>query len=106
MFKSNGKTFNSFSCKCLLTTKFFLRLVDAQDPELTARKGRDGRNTFDWTFFNTFAEINEWLDGRVIAYPNVLSVTTYGTSLEGRPLRVFRYSERAVSAYSDQQMFE
>jgi len=71
------------------------KLVDVQDPELTARKTLDGRNAFDWTFFNTFAEINTWLDSKVSAYPDVLTALNYGSSLEGRPLRVFRYSEKS-----------
>jgi len=70
------------------------KLVDAQDPELTARKTAEGRNVFDWTFFNTFDEINTWLDGRVAA-SNYLTSTVIGTSLEGRQIRAIRYSERA-----------
>jgi len=70
------------------------KLVDQQDPELTAHKGADGRNTFDWTFFNTFAEIQTWLDGRVSASQFLTSINI-GTSHQGRPLRCVRYSERA-----------
>jgi len=70
------------------------KLVDEQDPELTAPKTAEGRNTFDWTFYNTFDEINAWLDSRVTAYPNVLSSNIIGSSLEGRPIRLVRYSER------------
>jgi len=70
------------------------KLVDAVDPELTARKTAEGRNVFDWTFYNTFAEIMAWLDSRVSAYPNVLTNHVFGTSFQGKPLRLVRYSER------------
>ncbi|XP_037034305.1 zinc carboxypeptidase-like [Bradysia coprophila] len=70
-------------------------LVDQQDPELTARKTAEGRNAFDWTFFNTFDEIQSWLDGRIAAYPSVLSNIVIGRSLQNRVLRCVRYSERA-----------
>jgi len=71
------------------------KLVDMQDPELTAHKRANLTNVFDWTFFNTFAEIQTWLDQRVAQYPNVLTNIPIGTSHQGRPLRCFRYSERA-----------
>lgn len=51
----------------------------------------------DWTFYNTFDEIQRWLLDRVAAHPNVLSSVVIGTSSQGRPLTVVRYSERAVS---------
>lgn len=54
----------------------------------------DGRNVFDWTFFNTFDEINTWLDSRVDASP-YLSNTVIGTSHQGRQIRLLRYSEKA-----------
>lgn len=75
--------------------KIFCRLVDAQDPELTARKTADGQNAFDWTFFNTFDEINTWLDSKVEASPYLFN-TVIGQSLEGRPIRGLRYSEKTV----------
>jgi len=68
------------------------KLVDAQDPELTARKNAEGRNTFDWTFFNTHDEIHAWLDSRVTAHPNLLTNIILGTSVEGRQIRCVRYS--------------
>lgn len=69
------------------------KLVDQQDPELTATKTADGRNAFDWTFFNTLAEINSWLDARTSG-SNFLTARNIGTSSQGNPIRLFTYSER------------
>jgi carboxypeptidase A len=68
------------------------KLVDESDPELFLQRNPGARVDMDWTRFYTFDEINTWLDSKLGGY---LTVQNYGTSLEGRPLRVFRYSERA-----------
>lgn len=62
-----------------------------------ARKARNASIQYDWNGFFTFAEINAWLDSRIAANPNVLSNVIIGQSTEGRPLRLIRYSARAVS---------
>ncbi|KAJ6647129.1 Zinc carboxypeptidase A 1 [Pseudolycoriella hygida] len=83
---------NRFNIQFHIKVENIQKLVDQQDPELTAHKNAEGTNAFDWTFFNTFAEINSWLDSRVAAYPNLLTNINIGTSLQGRQIRVIRYS--------------
>ncbi|KAJ6635047.1 Zinc carboxypeptidase A 1 [Pseudolycoriella hygida] len=86
---------NRFEIQFHIKVENIQKLVDQQDPELTAKKTAEGRNAFDWTFFNTFAEINAWMDQRLAQYPNVLTNIPVGTSHQGRPLRCLRYTERA-----------
>lgn len=62
-----------------------------------ARAARNASIQHNWNGFFTYAEINAWLDGRIAAYPNVLNNVIIGQSFEGRPLRLIRYSARAVS---------
>jgi len=68
-------------------------LVDAQDPELLSRNTPEPRN-FAWDRFYTPAEMTTWLDG-LVQRCGPLTVTTIGTSFEGRPIRAFHYTERA-----------
>lgn len=70
-----------------------------QDPELSANTTSGTISNVDWTRFNTFDEIQSWLDGRVSASPYLYN-QVIGTSHQGRPLRCVRYSEQQVSYFS------
>lgn len=69
-------------------------LVDQQDPDLIKARNGETHFTMDWTRFYTFDEIQQWLDARVQA-SQFLTNHIIGTSHQGRPLRLVRYSERS-----------
>jgi murein tripeptide amidase MpaA len=46
----------------------------------------------DWTSYHTLQEIYAWLDETAAAHSNVMTVSDFGTSFEGRPMKVVKIS--------------
>lgn len=66
------------------------RLIDNERPTRQSR-------AFDWTDYKTYAEIYDWLDQQLVAFPTVLSNVELGNTYQGRPIRMVKLSYKAVS---------
>ncbi|KAJ6649863.1 Zinc carboxypeptidase A 1 [Pseudolycoriella hygida] len=68
------------------------KLIDAESPL------RQSREAFGWENYHTLDEINAWLDGLLISYPDILSVHHVGYSYQNREIRAIKLSHKNNSA--------
>lgn len=52
---------------------------------------------FGWEGYYPLDRIYEWVDKQLVAYPNILSNLSVGTSFEGRTIRAVKLSHNPVS---------
>jgi len=76
------------------------RLIDEQKAhsELIKKKQAEGPGAHAgadpfFSDYHTFDEINTWIDQQAAAFPDLINVTTYGASYEGRVLRAVRITK-------------
>ncbi|XP_017060386.1 zinc carboxypeptidase-like [Drosophila ficusphila] len=67
-------------------------LIDLEE-EANLKLSSDG--SFGWKKYNTLAEIYEWLDGILVAYPVITESFILGQSYEGRTIRGIKISYKS-----------
>ncbi|KAG5672021.1 hypothetical protein PVAND_002183 [Polypedilum vanderplanki] len=50
---------------------------------------------YDWVSYKNLNEINAWLDQMAAQYSSVASVRNIGTTIQGRPIRLFKISKKS-----------
>ncbi|KAF4524148.1 hypothetical protein B566_EDAN012153 [Ephemera danica] len=77
------------------------RAIEAENPPMSeedqALADRKGYR-MTWQSYHPLQDIHDYIDYLAQTYPDICSVTTIGSSVEGRPLKVLRISSRKQSA--------
>lgn len=73
---------------------YLFRLIDAETPKRQPRVG------FGWENYHTLDEINEWTDGLLQSYPNILSSHHVGYSYERREIRAIKLSHKVIHIHT------
>lgn len=51
----------------------------------------------DWLAYYSYEEIYAWLDSLQAEFPEFITIDTFGSSYEGRPLKIVKLSKKQVS---------
>lgn len=87
--KSVSKKFNDNNITYTIVTDNFQKWINEENPP--TNESHAGHN-LTWAKYHRLADIESFIDYLAATYPNLCSVKTIGSSIEGRPLRVLKIS--------------